>query len=182
MRLNHRRRPSRVWQRGQGFSRTEGKEGEAAEDGGHQALAGDCRMRVRARATWRPRTRGRSGGRARGVGAEEDVAVGEEQPGGRGLTGGESHGVGLAHPAVREGVDVEDGEGFAGRVGFGGDAVDDGAGCVGGAVVDGDDVDGDGLDEEGAEGGFDAGGFVAGGDDDGDFGVAGLGAGSRGGS
>ena len=102
--------------------------------------------------------------------AEENVAVGEEQPGGCGLTSGESHSVGLAHPALGEVVDVEDGEGFPGWLRFGGEAVHDSAGCVGGAVVDGDDVDGDGLGEEGAEGGFDAGGFIAGGDDDGDVG------------
>jgi len=51
------------------------------------------------------------------------------------LAGGERHGVGLAHPAVGEGFDVEDGEGFSGWLRFGGEAVHDGAGCVGGAIV-----------------------------------------------
>jgi hypothetical protein len=77
-------------------------------------------------------------------------------------------------------VDVEDGEGFAGWLRFGGEAVHDGAGCVGGAIVDGDDGDGDGLREEGAESGFDVGGFVAGGDDDGDVGSGRVGCGFAG--
>ncbi len=52
---------------------------------------------------------------------------------------------------------------------LGGDGVDDGAGLVGGAVVDGDDLEvGVVLSEKGVERGGDVGGFVAGGDDDGE--------------
>ena len=51
---------------------------------------------------------------------------------------------------------------------LGGEVVDEGAGGVGGAVVDGDDAERLGvvLGEEGLEGSGDVGGFVAGGDDD----------------
>ena len=91
------------------------------------------------------------------------------------MASGEGHGVVLAHPACGEGLDVDYAEEFGGTpnigcLGFGGDLVHEGAGCVGGAVVDGEDFDGDGLGEEGAEGGFDGGCFVAGWDDDGELG------------
>ena len=57
---------------------------------------------------------------------------------------------------------------------LGGEGVHDGAGGVGGAVVDGEDLEvGVVLIEEGFEGGGDVGGFVAGGNDDGDGWVAG---------
>ena len=56
---------------------------------------------------------------------------------------------------------------------LGGDGVDDGAGRIGGAVVDGDDLEvGVVLREERVESGGDVGGLVASGDDDGDGGIA----------
>ena len=97
---------------------------------------------------------------------EEDVGVGKEQPGRRGLPGGESHGVGLAHPPGRKIGDVDDGEP---GLGFRCNSIHDGAGCIGGAVINGEDFYRNRLDgEERAEGGLDIGFFIAGGDDDGD--------------
>src|SRR5580704_15989082 len=98
------------------------------------------------------------------VGVKEDVRISKEQPGRRGLTGGEAHGVRLAEPSGREVGDVDDGQ--AGWR-FGRNAVHDGAGRVGRAVVDRDDMDGNGDGcKQSAHGGPDAGFFVAGGNDD----------------
>jgi len=109
-------------------------------------------------------------GEPEGGGVEEDVGVGEEEVVGGGLAGGEGHGVGFAKPAGGEFGDVEGAEFL--RV-LGGDGVDDGAGLVGGAVVDGDYVEvGVVLSQEGVEGGGDVDCLVAGGDDDGDGGRA----------
>jgi hypothetical protein len=156
------------------FPGSEGEHGETSKDGCHQPLAwgfkdegerkGDvvCLGFV-----------GEAEGALESVGAEENVAVGEEQPFGCGLAGSESHGVGLAHPAFGEGVDVDDGEEFSGGQGFcseaGGHGIHDRASGVRGAVVDSDDFDRNGLIEEGTERGFDGSGFVAGGDDNGDL-------------
>ncbi len=84
-------------------------------------------------------------GAAQAVFAEEDVAVGEEEPRGCGLTRGERHGVGFAHPAGGQFLDMEDADRFALCAAFGGDAVHDFACVVSGAVVDGEDLDGDSL-------------------------------------
>jgi len=163
-----------------GFPGAEREQGEATDDGGHESLSGSVEDQgEREGDVIGLRFVGEAEGTLEGVLAEENVAVGEEQPWGCGLASSEGHSVGLAHPAFREVVDVEDGEGFARSLNFegsrfggdlGGKGIHEGTGLVGGAVIDGDDFDGDGLVKEGTEGGIDAGGFIAGGDDDGDLG------------
>jgi len=113
-------------------------------------------------------------GEGEGLGSKDDVAVGEEEPVRLGEGGGGCQGVGLAEPTCGQVGDVEDlqrvGRGGCGEVG--GEVVHEGAGLVGGAVVDGDDLEADaGGPEQRTEGGLDGGLLVAGGDDDGELGL-----------
>src|SRR3954467_6391065 len=85
---------------------------------------------------------------------EEDVAVGEENPGRCCAVCSGSEGVRLAEPACGEFSDVDDFElvGAIASACFGGNCVHDAAGAISGAVIDGDDLEFDaGRCEERAE-------------------------------
>ena len=107
-----------------------------------------------------------------GVGLEENVGVGEQQPVSGGLLAGRPHGVRLAEPARRQFRDVDDFQESM-RLWAGDDIVHDLAGSVGRAVVHRDHfvvgiVEGEQTDERFPDVLF----LVAGGNDDAGAGVA----------
>jgi hypothetical protein len=102
--------------------------------------------------------------------AEKNVGVGEEQIWSVGLFDAFGEGMRLAQPALRQPLDMEDGQSVAGDSGGGvlvSEAVEDRAGGVGRAVIDRDDLQRNaGAAQQRADGGFDRALLIAGGDDD----------------